>query len=431
MKKTMGRQGCGMYWTVMTILLLTAWIIPAGTTPAAEKQDLVVWHSKATLRGQVWAKMVGEFNAKNPHIKVTATYQGGYEQTVQKLTTAIAGNATPDVAEIPQTRGILEFAASGKLLPIEDFMPKGDKDDFYEAALARYTVNKKLYAIPNAVSTTLLYYNANLFKEAGLDPNKPPQTWDDVVMMGKKLTRDTDGDGKPDKWGLLTHTTVNYFLFAMIYQNGGRLFDEKGNPAFNSPEAAEAFQFWSDLVHKHKIMPPLTHASANKLFMAGTGGMMYQSTSFIETLDKGVGNRFVYKTAFFPKKKNWGTDVGGTALGIFRSTPAREKAAYEFVKWMTDTERSAYWSENTGYIAARKTSHKLPTHMKFLAENPNNRVAGDQMPYAAVMPVTKGDNVIYKPLLGFIEKLEADPKVNIKKELDEIVKETMARIKEK
>lgn len=431
MKKTMGRQGCGMYWTVTTILLLTAWIIPAGTTPAAEKQDLVVWHSKATLRGQVWAKMVGEFNAKNPHIKVTATYQGGYEQTVQKLTTAIAGNATPDVAEIPQTRGILEFAASGKLLPIEDFMPKGDKDDFYEAALARYTVNKKLYAIPNAVSTTLLYYNANLFKEAGLDPNKPPQTWDDVVMMGKKLTRDTDGDGKPDKWGLLTHTTVNYFLFAMIYQNGGRLFDEQGNPAFNSPEAVEAFQFWSDLVHRHKIMPPLTHASANKLFMAGTGGMMYQSTSFIETLDKGVGNRFVYKTAFFPKKKNWGTDVGGTALGIFRSTPAREKAAYEFVKWMTDTERSAYWSENTGYIAARKTSHKLPTHMKFLAENPNNRVAGDQMPYAAVMPVTKGDNVIYKPLLGFIEKLEADPKVNIKKELDEIVKETMARIKEK
>jgi sn-glycerol 3-phosphate transport system substrate-binding protein len=416
---------------IVALILFAAGILLTGFAWAAEKQELMVWHSKATLRGQIWAKMVDEFNAKHPNIKVTATYQGGYEQTVQKLTTSIAGNATPDVAEIPQTRGIMEFAASGKLLPLDDFMAKGEKDDFYEAALARYTVNGKLYAIPNAVSTSLLYYNADLFKEAGLDPNKPPQTWDDVVAYGKKLTRDTDGDGKPDKWGLLTHTTVNYFIFAMIYQNGGRLFDEKGNPAFNTPETAEALQFWSDLVHKHKIMPPLTHAAANKLFVAGTGGMMYQSTSFIETLDKGVGNRFVYKTAFFPKKKNWGTDVGGTGLGIFRSNPAREKAAYEFVKWMTDTERSAYWSENTGYIAARKSSFKLPSHQKFLEKNPNNRTAGEQMPYAAVMPVSKGDNIIYKPFLTLIEKLEADPNVNIKKELDDIARDSAAKMKEK
>ena len=431
MRRGQRRPNRSTIFILIAVILFAASILPAGIAQAAEKQELVVWHSKATLRGQVWAKMVAEFNAKHPDIKVTATYQGGYEQTVQKLTTAVAGNATPDVAEIPQTRGILEFAGSGKLLPIEDFMSKGDKADFYEAALARYSVNGKLYAIPNAVSTTLLYYNANLFKEAGLDPNKPPQTWDDVVTMGKKLTRDTDGDGKPDKWGLLSHTTVNYFLFAMIFQNGGKLFDEKGNPVINSPEAVEAFQFWSDLVHKHRIMPPLTHAAANKLFMAGTGAMMYQSTSFIETLDKGVKGRFQYKTAFFPKKKNWGTDIGGTALGIFRSNPAREKAAWEFVKWMTDTERSAFWSEQTGYIAARKSSFKLPSHMKFLQDNPNNRVAGEQMPYASVMYVTKGDNVIYKPVLEFIEKLEADPNVNIKKELDEIVKATTARIKEK
>jgi len=427
-KKTRVRLLCGGLAAMLGLVVFV--LLPAAAF-AAEKQELVVWHSKATLRGKVWAKMVEEFNATHPNIHVTATYQGGYNQTIQKVTTAIAGNATPDVAELPQSHGIIEFAASGRLLPIEEFMPKGDKDDFPEGALARYSVGGKLYAIPNAVSTSLLYYNADLFKEAGLDPNKPPQTWDDVVTVGKKLTRDTDGDGKPDKWGLVTHTTVNYFLFAMIYQNGGRLFDEKGNPAFNSPETVEALQFWSDLVHKHKIMPPLTHAAANKLFMAGTAGMMYQSTAFLETLEKGVGTRFVYKTAFFPKKKQWGTDIGGTALGIFKSNPAREKAAYEFVKWMTDTKQAAYWSQETGYVAARKSCMKLPSHQKFLEQNPNARVAGEQLPYVSVMPASKGDNVINKPFLSLIEKLEAEPNVNIKKELDEIAKEAATKLKEK
>jgi sn-glycerol 3-phosphate transport system substrate-binding protein len=177
-------------------------------------------------------------------------------------------------------------------------------------------------------------------------------------------------------------------------------------------------------------MPPLTHTAANKLFIAGTAAMMYQSTGFMETLDRSVKGRFQYKVAFMPKKKSYGTDIGGTGIGVFKSNPAREKAAWTFVQWMTDTERSAFWSEKTGYIAARKSSHKFPSHMKFLQDNPNNRVAADQLPHAAIQYAVKADGIIYKPIGDLSEKIESSPSVNIKKELDEIVKETIVKMKQ-
>jgi len=426
-KKTGMRVFCA---GLAAMLGLAVFVLVPASASAAEKQELVVWHSKATDRGKVWAKLVEDFNNSHPDIKVTATYQGGYETTIQKVTTAIAANATPDVAELPQSYGIPQFAESGRLLPLDGFLTKEDKADFYEPAIARYTYKGKIYAIPNAVSTSLLYYNVDMFKEVGLDPNKPPQTWDELVAAGKKLTRDINGDGKIDKWGLVSHTTVNYFLYAFIAENGGELFDSQGNPVFNSKECVEAFQYWSDLVHKHKIMPPLTHTAANKLFIAGTAGMMYQSTGFMETLDRSVGGRFQYKVAFMPKKKGYGTDIGGTGIGIFKSNPKREAAAWTFVKWMTDTERSAFWSEKTGYIAARKSSHKFPSHVKFLEANPNNRVAAEQLPYAAVQYAAKADGIIYKPIGDLSEKIESSATVDIKKELDQIVAETKAKMKQ-
>ena len=387
---------------------------------AAEKYDLVFWHAKASHRGKVWQKMVGEFNKTHPNIQVKATYQGGYTATLQKITTAIAAGATPDASEIPNRYGTPQFAESGKLLALNQFMSKKEVDDIFEGVRKRFTYKGKLYAIPNATSNSLLYYNADAFKEVGLDPDKPPKTWDELVACAKKLTRDLNGDGKIDKWGLGTHTTTNYFLYGLILQNGGQVLDDNGNPLFNSKEGVEACQFWSDLVHKHKVMPPLTHDATNKLFVSGTTAMMFQSTSFLEKLDKQVGKRFEVRVDFLPKKKRYGTGLGGTGIGIFKSNPKREAATWEFVKWVTNPKWAAYWSENTGYIVTTKSALKLPSHKEFLKTNSMFNVAARQMKYAALLPSTKADGIIYGPFSKLAEKMEADPNVDIKKELDAI-----------
>jgi sn-glycerol 3-phosphate transport system substrate-binding protein len=387
---------------------------------AAEKHTLVFWHAKSGHRGKVWAKMVDEFNKTHPDIQVTATYQGGYTVTLQKITTAIAAGATPDASEIPNRYGIPQFAESRKLLALDQFISKQDKADFFQGGLQRGIYKDKLYALPNAVSNSLLFYNADMFREVGLDPDKPPKTWEELISYAKKLTRDIDGDGKIDKWGLGTHTTTNYFLYALILQNGGKLFDSVGNPAFTSQEAVEACQFWSDLVHKYKVMPPLTHKATNKLFAAGTTAMMYQSTGFLAKIGKQIGDRFEVRVVFLPKNKQYGTGLGGTSIGIFKSNPKREAATWEFVKWVTNTKWGAYWSENTGYVATRKSSNELASHKNFLEAHPRYKVAEEQMKYALIMPATKGDGIIYKPFSKLAEKLEADPDADIKKALDEI-----------
>ena len=387
---------------------------------AEEKQDLVFWHAKSSHRGKVWQKMVNEFNKTHPNIQVTATYQGGYTATLQKITTAIAADATPDASEIPNRYGVPQFSESGKLLSLNQFMSKKEVNDIFEGVRKRFTYKGKLYAIPNATSNSLLYYNANAFKEVGLDPDKPPTNWDELVAYAKKLTRDLNGDGKIDKWGFGTHTTTNYFLYALILQNGGKLFDRKGNPAFTSKKAVEACQFWSDLVHKHKVMPPLTHKATNKLFVAGTTAMMFQSTSFLKKIDKQIGKRFDVRVVFLPKRKKSATGLGGTGIGMFKSNPKREAATWEFVKWVTSPKWAAYWSENTGYIVTTKSAQQLASHKEFLEKHPRYNVASRQMKYALLMPSSKADGIIYRPFGKLAQKMEADPNVDIKKELEGI-----------
>ena len=387
---------------------------------AQEKYELVFWHGKGGDRGKDIQKMIDEFNKTHPNIQVKGHYQGGYTDTLRKITTAIAADATPDVCEIPHRYGIPQFSESGKLVALNPLISEGEIKDFFEGPIQRFMYKGKLWGLPNAISTNLLIYNANMFKEVGLDPNKPPDTWDELVTCAKKLTRDIDKDGRIDKWGLVFHTTTNYFIYSFIFQNGGKIFDQDGNPVFNDERGVEACQFWADLVHKHKVVPPLTHQAANKLFMSGTAAMIYQSTGQLEDLEKGAGGRFEVKVAFMPKKKQYGTSLGGTGIGMFKSDPKREAAAWEFVKWMTDTKRSAFWAENTGYIAPRKSTQALASHRSFLESHPAYNVAAKQMPYASIWPASKADGIIYGPFSKLAEKMEADPNVNVKKVLDEI-----------
>ena len=148
--------------------------------------------------------------------------------------------------------------------------------------------------------------------------------------------------------------------------------------------------------------------------------MMYQSTGFLKKIGKKIGDRFDVRVAFLPKNKQYGTGLGGTSIGMFKSNPKREAAIWKFVKWVTNSKWGAYWSENTGYVTTRKSSHELAGYQRFLETHPRYKVAAEQMKYALIMPATKADGIIYRPFSKLAEKLEADPNVSIKKALDEI-----------
>ena len=238
----------------------------AAATSAPVKLNF--WYALSGNSGKVVEAMVAQFNQSHPNIQVNVVFQGTYADIADKLTAAVTAKTLPDVA---QMGGAPTMADSGVVVPIADLVGKSDLDDIYPGFWDYNKYNNQIVSMPFNNSIPVLYYNKDLFTAAGLDPNKPPATWDDLVKAAQALTKDTNNDGKIDQWGLNTNTDTHWYLDAMILQNGGKILSDDGKKVvYNGAEGVEALQFWGDLVNKYKVMPPNQHAQAQADFSTAT-----------------------------------------------------------------------------------------------------------------------------------------------------------------
>lgn len=385
----------------------------AGSFSAYGQVTIDFWHAMEGPKGPALNEIVKDFMKENPSIKVNISLQGGYTDIVRKVQAGIAANALPDLVMLGQRHGIPQISDSGRLLVLDEYVTPDDRKDIGPGLFGRYTYKGKIMAIPLAISTPVLHVNGNRFKEVGLNPDKPPMTWEDLVAYAKKLTRDIDGDGRIDVWGFNIHGDVSWHMYGFIYQNGGTVYGPDGQAKLDSIEAIQAVQFWSDLVHKHKVMPPLAHDGGSKLFTAGNLAMFQRSSAFIEGAAKQIGKRFDYRVSYLPKGKTYGVPDGGGGISVFKSTPEKERAAITLMKWLTGTKGIARFSKDTGYITFRKSSIALPEMKAYFAQNPRDHVAAEQMEYVRSNPVNHADGVVWDGLEKLIEKVESDPKSDI------------------
>ena len=168
-------------------------------------------------------RIVKEFNDKNPDIEVVPVYTGSYDDTRLKAQAAIAAGKPPGVA-LMSANFVLEFVLNKQIEPIEDYLvenkidPKTYLDDFWPAVRPNAVIDGKIYAIPYQNSTPLLYLNAEQFREVGLDPEKPPATWAELVADAEKLTKRqtlvlglasfTQASEGAAEWGLIAAGTL-------------------------------------------------------------------------------------------------------------------------------------------------------------------------------------------------------------------------------
>ena len=231
----------------------------------------------------------------HPKISVVPSYGGSLWTMQDKLMTAIAGKAAPDVSIIDQFWGA-GLADASAVLAAEDFFSKDasfDKTDIYDYAWKTATYKNKAWSMPFSTSNEVLYYNKAMFKAAGLDPEKPPKTWTELASMAQKLTVDTNKDGKTDQWGIALVLKADegsvYDWLSFNWQNGGELFDETFTKSrFNEQPGVEALQFYIDLVYKQKAMTlaPPTSGFDNKLI-----AMTIASSSRLEHADRPAQGR--------------------------------------------------------------------------------------------------------------------------------------------
>ncbi|MEI4472239.1 ABC transporter substrate-binding protein [Frigidibacter sp. MR17.24] len=277
----------------------------------------------------VQQKYIDQWVAENEGWTV-ATEVVGWGQCQDKVTTlAVAG--TPVGLAYVGSRTLKEFADYGLIEPIP--MTDEEKAAYYPNVVDTVTYEDQQWGVPVAFSTKAFYWNKDLFRAAGLDPETPPKTWAEVIEDAKAITEKTDAAG----FGLVAKTfdnTVHQFLH-WVYTNNGQVVDAEGNIVLNSPQNLEALQAYKDLVPYSEEGPTAYEQNeVRAIFLDGGVGMMHASISAVSRLkdtqiDWGIAN-----LPLGPEAKGPGTLLITDSLAVFSGTGYEEKAI-ELAKYIT------------------------------------------------------------------------------------------------
>jgi sn-glycerol 3-phosphate transport system substrate-binding protein len=332
--------------------------------------------------------MVARFEKAHPDIKVKPVYAGNYDDTRVKALTALKAGQ-PVQLSVLFSIDLFELIGQDVIVPFDEVATSAEDKawltSFYPALMANGVTSGKTYGIPFQRSTIVLYYNKDAFKEAGLDPNKPPKTWAEMIEMGKKLTR-KDAAGNVTRWGVkIPSTGYAYWMFqAIAIENGEELMNQAGNQTyFDKPAVIEALQAWSDMSRKHGVMSPGTveWGTLRQDFLEGSTAMMWHTTGNLTPVRQAA--KFDFGVAMLPANKRPGSPTGGGNFYIFKKATLEErKAALTFIKWMTAPEVTAEWSIATGYVAISPAAYETAAMKKYAADFPAALVARDQFQYS-------------------------------------------------
>jgi multiple sugar transport system substrate-binding protein len=270
----------------------------------------------------------------------------------QKLLPSLGSGAGPDIAAM-DTAQVPQYAAKKVLQPLDDYYNESanEADKLVQAAVEGAAFEGVKYSVPMNYTTLLLYWNKDMFREAGLDPEKPPSNWEEFTSYAKKLTKDSNGDGKPEQYGLAIadHETIAMWPI-LFWQNGGGVVSPDGKTAtLGDPATVEAAKYWVDLVRGDKIAPVgLGGADADKLFQSKKAAMEivgpWMTTGFKQA---GIDFGLAMPPAGPKEEVTLGTSVGFT-LGA-RADERKKQAAYEFFKFWNNKESQTYWAVNSGF----------------------------------------------------------------------------------
>lgn len=348
--------------------------------------------------------MAADFEKENPSIKVKPIYSGSYQDTITKVLTAVKGGDVPQTAVILST-DMFTLIDEDAIVPFDD-LAKTDADkawlkSFYPGFMANSQTGGKTWGIPFQRSTIVMYWNKELFKEAGLDPNKAPATWAEMVEMGQKLTK-KDASGNVTQWGVqIPSSGFPYWLFqGLTTPNGATLMNEAGTETYyDKKEVVDALQYWVDLAAKHKIHPPgiVEWGTTPKDFFEKKAAMIWTTTGNLTNIKANA--KFDFGVAMLPASKKRGSPTGGGNFYVFKkSTPEQKEAVFKFAKFMTEPKRAAEWAIATGYVAVSPAAWETPEMKKYVADFPAPLVARDQLEHAVAELSTHDNQRVTKAL---------------------------------
>ncbi|UOQ48077.1 ABC transporter substrate-binding protein [Gracilibacillus caseinilyticus] len=363
-----------------------------------EKVEAVFWHAMSGGGQESIEAIVDNFNNSQDKYTIIPEFQGSYEEALTKFRSV---GGTEDAPAIIQTFevGTKYMIDSGFIEPVQSFIDEENYDikQLEENILNYYTVDDQLYSMPFNSSTPVMLYNKDAFKEAGVDPENPPQTFAEIKEAAEDLTV-KDGENT-ERYGF---SILNYgwFIEELIATQGGLFVNNDNGRAesateavFNGQEGQRVFQ----LIDEMNQAGTYGNFGSNwddirAAFQTGKTAMYLDSSAGVSaTVENAPFDVGVAYIPYSEEAERNGVIIGGASLWMTNSIDKeKQKAAWEFMKFLQTPESQAKWHLDTGYFAINPAAYEEEIVQEKWAEFPQLKVTVDQLQETKPSVATQG-----------------------------------------
>lgn len=360
-------------------------------TAAFAQTEVQWWHAMGGALGEKLNKIADDFNATQSDYKITPVYKGNYTETLTAAIAAFRARENPAIVQVFEVGTATMMAAEGAIYPVYELMADAgepfDPDDYLASVTGYYTdTDGNMLSMPFNSSTPVLYYNKDVFKKAGLDPEAPPQTWPELAEAAKTII-----DSGAATCGFTTgwQSWVQLENFSALHDasfaskaNGFGGFDTE--LAFNSPLHVTHVQSLADWKKDGVFKYGGRRSDSAPLFYSGECAMYMNSSAAYAGVSANAKD-FEFGVGMLPY---WpqvdgapqNSIIGGATLWVLQGRPEDEyKGVAKFFSYLSSPEVQAWWHQATGYLPITSASYELSKKQGFYDENPGTDTSIKQM----------------------------------------------------
>lgn len=368
---------------ILILLFMTSCTKNEASTVIDTPEEISFWHAMSGDLEKTLEKITSDFNEQSLNVHIKLMNQGNYSDLQQKLMASAKAKQLPVLSQT-YTDWNDGFIQADLVVNLNHYISdptigwsKQELEDIYSVFREENQWNGNYYSLPFNKSIPVLYYNKTM-----LDENKVPvpKTWAEWTEASRKLTK-----MKSEDKGRIVGTGFENGVFLELYnyvlQAGGEFFDEKiQKPAFNTTEGKAGVAFVRDMLKEGTARLAGEDQFMSAPFGRGDVAMYVGSSASIPFIRKAVGDHFAWSTAVLPRGEKTVAYIQGTNITMFEGGTVEQKmGAWTYMKYLLNTENSAYWAQHTGYLPIRASVSELESYKQFLQVNPAQDAASKQL----------------------------------------------------
>ena len=393
-------------WIALALVLVGSATLAYHAQPARAQSPRVTvefWHGLPAPLGGILEKIVTDFNESQTQYQVNATYKGSYPETMVAAIAAFRAGNAPHVVQMFEVGTATMMSARGAIKPVHELMKETgvafDPAAYLPSVAGYYSLpDGRMMAMPFNSSTTIMFYNKDAFKKAGLDPNKPPQTWADLRAAAQKIRA---ANASPCGFTTAWPTWAQFEQFSAIHNvplatKANGLAGLDAELKINSPLHVRHVQTLIDMQKEGSFKYGGRDAAGDALFPSGECAIIHASSGLRARIAREA--KFEWGAAMLPyyqgtadAPKN--SIIGGAAFWVMTSPtrkPEEYKAVAEFFRFISRPEVVAKWHTDTGFLPVTFAGYERVKASGFYQQNPGTDIPFLQMTRTPTTENSKG-----------------------------------------